>query len=127
MGCVTVPFVVHPDEAVPGPSTPAMLRRQLHSDGDRWVGWIQTDAGLAGGWHHHAANDSYVYVLRGTLTIDFGPGGRESVVGRAGDFLCIPARTVHRETTAPDEPVEAFLVRIGGEPQVVNLEGPDPG
>ena len=124
---MTRPFVVHPAEAVPGPATPGMVRHQIHADRDRWIGWVQTDPGLAGGWHHHAANDTYVYVLRATLSVDFGPGGSDSIEGRPGDFLCIPAHTAHRDRTPPDEPVEALVVRIGGDPQVVNLDGPDPG
>ena len=90
-----------------------------------WVGWIRTDAGVAGGWHHHGNHDSYIYVLRGALTIDYGPGGGESLLAEAGDFIFNPANLVHRETTTPDGDCEAFLVRLGDGPQVVNTEGPE--
>jgi uncharacterized RmlC-like cupin family protein len=102
-----------------------MDRRQLFDHEDRWVGWVRTDAGLAGGWHHHGARDSYIYVLRGTVTIEYGPTGREQVTAAAGDFIFNPARMVHREITAPDEPAEFFVVRVGTGPQNVNVDGPD--
>jgi uncharacterized RmlC-like cupin family protein len=103
-----------------------MERRQLFERNGRWAGWIRTDAGVAGGWHHHGQHDSYIYILRGSLTIDYGPGGWESVLVTAGDFIFIPAGIVHRETTSPDGDVEAFLVRVGDGSQLVNLDGPEP-
>lgn len=103
-----------------------MERRQLFERNGRWAGWIRTDAGVAGGWHHHGQHDSYIYILRGSLTIDYGPGGRESVLVTAGDFIFNPAGIVHRETTSPDGDVEAFLVRVGDGPQLVNVDGPEP-
>lgn len=120
-------LVVHPEEAVPGPATPGMERRQLFERTGQWAGWIRTDPGVSSAWHHHGGNDSFIYILNGTLTIDFGPGGRESVAARAGDFIFNPAQLVHRETTGGDGPVEAFVVRVGDGPQLVNLDGPEPG
>jgi uncharacterized RmlC-like cupin family protein len=102
-----------------------MDRRQLLDDRDRWVGWVQTLPGV-GGWHHHGERDTYIYVLRGEVTIEYGPQGREHVTARAGDFIFNPARMVHREITTPGEPAELFLVRVGPGPQNVNAEGPDP-
>jgi uncharacterized RmlC-like cupin family protein len=102
-----------------------MDRRQLLDHADCWVGWVRTDAGLAGGWHHHGARDSYIYVLRGRVTIEYGPGGREQVTAVAGDFIFNPARMVHREITAPDDPAELFVVRVGTGPQNVNVDAPD--
>ena len=122
------PIVVRPHEAAPasGPPTPGMDRRQLLDRDDCWVGWVRTDAGLAGGWHHHGERDSYIYVLRGTMTIEYGAGGRERVTAVAGDFIFNPARMVHREITAPDDPAELFVVRVGTGPQNVNVDAPDP-
>ncbi|MGH2418312.1 MAG: cupin domain-containing protein [Candidatus Limnocylindria bacterium] len=109
----------------PGPPTPGMDRRQLLEHEDRWLGWVRTDAGLAGGWHHHGDRDSYVFVLRGGVRIEFGPGGAEHVTAAAGDLIFNPAGLVHREVTETDEPAEFFVVRIGPGPLNVNVEGPD--
>jgi uncharacterized RmlC-like cupin family protein len=104
-----------------------MDRRQLLDHGHRWIGWVRTDPGMAGGWHHHGDRDSYVYVLRGSVRIDWGPGGREQLTAATGDLVFNPARMVHREVTAPGEPAEFFVVRIGPGPLNVNVEGPEPG
>jgi uncharacterized RmlC-like cupin family protein len=103
-----------------------MDRRQLLDERDRWIGWVQTTPGVAGGWHYHGDRDTYVFMLRGSLRVEFGPGGSESITLRAGDFAFVPPRTVHREITGNDEPGEAFVVRIGAGPQNVNVDAPDP-
>lgn len=120
------PIVVAAGEGVPAPPTAGMERRTLLEGPGAWAGWVRTDRGVAGGWHHHGDHDSYIYVLTGSLTIDFGPGGAESVRAGAGDFIFNPARIVHRETTGPDAEVEAFVVRVGDGPLVVNVDAPEP-
>jgi uncharacterized RmlC-like cupin family protein len=112
--------------APPGPPTPGMDRRQLLDDGDRWIGWVRTEAGLAGGWHHHGERDSYVYVIDGSIDIEFGPGGRERVTAGPGDVVVNPREAIHREVTGPDGPAELFVVRVGPGPLTVNVDGPDP-
>jgi len=47
------------------------------------------------------------------------------VTAMAGDFIFNPAGMVHREITAPDEPADLFVVRVGTGPQNVNVDGPD--
>ena len=111
--------------APPGPPTPGMDRRQLLDDGDRWIGWVRTEAGVAGGWHHHGERDSYVYVIDGSIHIEFGPGGRERVTAGPGDVVVNPREAIHREVTGPDGPAELFVVRVGPGPLTVNVEGPD--
>jgi uncharacterized RmlC-like cupin family protein len=122
------PIVVNPKKGIPGQATPGMERHLFYDRGGRWVGWagwIQNGAGDMSGWHHHAANETYVYVIRGSLTIDFGPGGAESVVAHASDFIFIPPQTIHRETTSQDADVEAFVLRVGSEPEHVDVDGPE--
>jgi uncharacterized RmlC-like cupin family protein len=109
-----------------GPPTPGMDRRQLFADEDRWVGWVRTEPGIEGGWHHHGDHDTYIYVISGTIHIDSGPGGRERVTAHAGDVIHNPQRMVHREVTPPGEACEMFGVRIGSGPQNFNVDGPDP-
>jgi len=121
------PVVVHPNRPMPEP--PGSERRHFHEADGRWIGWagwIRNDAGDVSGWHHHAANETHVYMIRGSVTVEFGPGGTERIVAGAGDYFVIPADTVHRELTGDDRDVEAFIVRVGGEPEEVGSDGPEP-
>jgi len=110
----------------PGPATDGMDRRLLDEDGDRWIGWVRVEPGVASGWHHHAERDTWIFVIAGTMRIEFGPRGADAVEGAAGDCIIVPKRAVHREVVTSDVPADAFLVRIGPGPQVVNVEGPKP-
>lgn len=101
-----------------------MERRQLFVGQDTWVGWVRTEPG-AGGWHHHGDHDTYIYLIRGTMTIDYGAGGNESVTAHAGDVIFNPRSMVHREVTEGSEQAECFVVRRGSGPQNFNVDGPD--
>lgn len=114
------------DAPIAGGVTPGMERREIASDDRIWVGWVRTEPGVASGWHTHGERDTYVYLIEGALRIEFGAGGRESIDARAGDVVVNPARMVHREITAPEGPVEAFVVRVGSGPPTINVEGPHP-
>ena len=122
------PAVVRADErrVAAGPATPGMVREVAFSGDDRWVGHVRTDAGVAGGWHHHGTTESYFYVLRGTIEVEFGPGGEERITAGAGDFVHVPPGVVHREITTGDEPGELILVRFGPGAPVTHVDGPDP-
>lgn len=109
-----------------GPATPGMDRFDGYVAEDRWIGYVVTEAGVQSGWHHHGEKDTYVYVVRGSMELESGPGGREVASAGPGDFVHIPAGTVHREGTTADGPAEAVVVRIGRGQPVFNVEGPDP-
>jgi len=119
--------VVHRPEEPAAPTMSGMERRGQFEREGRWADWIRNDAGDISGWHHHAANDTYVYVSRGSVTFEFGQGGTDTVVARAGDFVIVPAHTIHREITGDDSDLEAFVVRVGGEPEHVDVDGPEAG
>jgi uncharacterized RmlC-like cupin family protein len=104
-----------------------MIREQAFAGEDRWVGYVRTEPGAKSGWHHHGDTDTYVYVLRGSMDLEFGPGGRERVAGTVGDFIHVPRGAIHREGTAPDQAGEAVVVRVGSGPPVVPVDGPEPG
>lgn len=109
----------------PTTQTAGMHREELVSRPDSWVGIVRTAAGSVSGWHHHGEYNSYIYVVSGQARLEFGPAGRESVEGRAGDVVFIPKGVVHRESAVgPDEAV-IFLVRVGSGEPVVNVEGPE--
>lgn len=110
----------------PGPVTPGMNRELAFAAEDRWVGYVRTERGVKSGWHHHGETDTYIHVVRGSIELEFGPGGRQKLVGEAGDFAHIPAGVVHREGTPPGEAGEAVVVRIGRGQPVFNVDGPEP-
>lgn len=91
-----------------------------------WAGLVHTEAGAASGWHHHGEHETSLYVVTGKMRIEFGPGGSDAVVGGPGDFLHVPAHTVHRELNPDETTSTAVIARAGGDgPPTVNVEGPD--
>jgi uncharacterized RmlC-like cupin family protein len=66
-----------------------------------------------------------VYVISGSVAIEFGAGGRQAVQAGAGDFLVIPSGLVHRESTPGDEPSRSVVIRAGGNgPPTVEVDSP---
>ena len=123
----SVPILVRRGEGVtpPGPATPGMDRHQLLDRGAAWVGWVRTDPGIAGGWHHHGDRESYIYILRGNVDIEFPGGTPPPLTASIGDFIFVPARTVHREVSGAGDAPEFFIIRIGAGPLTVNVADPD--
>lgn len=77
------------------------------------------------GWHHHGKRTAYVYVVRGQVRIEWGPGGRESADLASGDFYVISPNTIHREGNpgAEENCWVGFVAGSGAE--VVNVEKPE--
>ncbi|MCH0563573.1 cupin domain-containing protein [Streptomyces sp. MUM 2J] len=118
--------VVAADERRPGPGTPGMERQEAFATDGMWSGLVRTEPGTVSGWHHHGAYETVVYLLSGAIRVDFGPDGAESVTARPGDFLRVPAGTVHREGNPSAEPAEALVIRAGTGPSTFNVDGPPP-
>lgn len=106
--------------------TPGMRREQAFSVDGLWAGLVHTEPGAASGWHHHGEHETSLYVVSGRLRLSFGPGGAEEVEAGPGDFLHVPAGTVHREANPTDEVSTAVIARAGCGAPTVNVEGPDP-
>lgn len=104
-----------------------MQRGQAFAHDGVWCGYADFPGHANTGWHHHGDYATYGYITEGEMTVEFGPGGRESVVARAGDSVYIPGNLVHREIVAPQGGA-GFVVRTGGDgPTVHNVDGPDHG
>jgi uncharacterized RmlC-like cupin family protein len=114
--------VLHLDELTPGPGTPGMARFVAFSGEDRWIGRVTSDPGVTSGWHHHGQHDTYFQVATGGTRLEFEDGS--TLDAGPGDFVHIPAGTVHRESSVGADRLEVILVRIGTGPQVVDV--PDP-
>lgn len=120
------PLLVKPAE--PKPGAPAFeMRRFFDREGRRigWTGCIRNRAADTSSWHRHPDNDTFVYIIRGSVTIEFGVAGRQNFVAQVGDFVYIPAGVIHREVTGGDDELEAIVVRIGPDPEHVDVEGPE--
>lgn len=109
------------DALTAGEPTPGMLREEAIVLPDLWSGRACTEAGVTSGWHHHGSHDTVVYVVRGAFRVETVT---EVVHADPGDFVHIPAHTVHRESNPAAETAEVVLVRRGTGPVVVNVDGP---
>jgi uncharacterized RmlC-like cupin family protein len=108
-----------------GPATAGMTRRTAVLSDDVWMGEVHTDAGAMSGWHHHGEHTTYGYVIAGSVRVEFGSDGSESLQGGTGDFFVVPPHSVHREGNPGPEEQIVMAVRIGSGPSVINVEGPD--
>jgi uncharacterized RmlC-like cupin family protein len=122
------PVVIRPERSNIESVIPRLEPRLFFDRDGRWAGWagrIQNEAGNVSSWHLHPASDTFVCIIRGSIRIDFGVNGAESLEATAGDFFFIPARTIHRESTARDSDLDALVFRLGQEPEQVDVEGPE--
>jgi len=108
------------------PPTAGMTRSTAFASETLWMGEVHTEPEAISGWHHHGEYTTYGYVVAGGIRFEFGPGGRESVEARPGDFFVVPPGTVHREGNPGSDEQILVGVRIGQGPTVINVDGPDP-
>jgi uncharacterized RmlC-like cupin family protein len=116
---------IPPEERTPATPTPGMVREEAVATDRMWAGLGRTRAGMVSGWHHHGDYQSTIYVLSGTLRMEFGPGGRDVIDAGPGDFLFVAAGAVHRESNPGEEASEIVVVRSGSGEPVVNVDRPD--
>lgn len=105
--------------------TPGMQRLAAFAVDGLWAGVVHTEPGATSGWHHHGEHETSLYVVAGRLRVSYGPDGAEAVEGGPGDFLHVPAWTVHREANPTDEVSTAVIARAGRGVPTVNVDGPD--
>lgn len=113
-------------ERVQGDQTPGMVREQAIAADGMWAGFVRTEAQMVSGWHHHGDYDTSIYVVRGSLRMESGPGGSEVVEAGPGDFVHVPKGAIHREGNPGGEESHLVVVRAGQGPAVVNVDGPAP-
>ncbi len=121
----TVRVVRAADRSAPDVVTPGMEREEAFAGDDVWIGTVRTQPGVATGWHHHNAYESFIYVLEGRARMEFGPGGREVAICEPGDLIRVPPGVIHREITEGTEPVAAVLFRVGSGEVTTNTDGPE--
>lgn len=121
------PEVVTKDQlaSAPAEQSSQMQRGEAFAHDGVWAGYSNFPGGATTGWHHHGDYATYGYITEGAMTVEFGPGGSETVQLEAGDFVHIPGQMIHRESVPPDGGA-GVVVRVGGEgPTVINVDGPD--
>ena len=113
------------DELTLSDPTPGMSRSVAMHDAGMWTGVVDTEPGSVSGWHHHGEHETSLYVVRGRMRLESGPGGRDVVEAGPGEFLHVPAGTVHRESNpSPDQESVAVIARAGRGTPTVNVAGP---
>ena len=81
-------------EADPNPTSGMTRRHAITADG-LTSGTVATEPGMVSGWHHHGTHETSIYILRGTLHMEFAGGAFDA---HEGDFIHMPAGAVHRES-----------------------------
>jgi uncharacterized RmlC-like cupin family protein len=119
---VTEPIrVIRQDELVAADPTAGMLRKRAFELPILWAGRVETAPGAISGWHHHDRNETSLYIVSGVLRLEF-EGGEGYLDAVAGDFVHVPAFTVHRESNPTGELSIAVIARAGGGIPTVNVE-----
>jgi uncharacterized RmlC-like cupin family protein len=117
---------VRPAERTEGEPTRGMTREKAVATGTMWAGFVKTDPGMVSGWHHHGEHETSIYVVAGTLRMEYGPGGDEVLEAAPGDFVYVPAGAIHREGNPTDDESTLVVVRAGTGDPVTNVDGPAP-
>lgn len=104
--------------------TPGMLREQAIAVEGMWAGLVRTQAHMTSAWHHHGDHDTAIYVVDGSLRMEFGPDGREVIEAGPGEFVHVPKSVIHRESNPAGQESHIVVVRAGNGPPTINVDGP---
>ena len=115
--------VIKAGDLVAADPTSGMLRMRAFELPILWAGQVVTEPGAISGWHHHDKNESSLYIVSGVLRLEF-EGSDEYLDAVAGDFVHVPAFTVHRESNPGRNPSLAVIARAGGGIPTVNVDAP---
>jgi uncharacterized RmlC-like cupin family protein len=99
--------------------TAGMTRQHAITADGLTSGTVSVAPGVMSGWHHHGTYETSIYVLRGTLHMEFAGGAFDA---HEGDFIHVPAGAVHRESNPGGEPNLAVFSRAGSGTVTVNVE-----
>ncbi|HET8604481.1 MAG TPA: cupin domain-containing protein [Marmoricola sp.] len=115
--------VIRMTDLVEADPTPGMTRHRAFEVPLLWTGRVATAPGSVSGWHHHDRNETGLYVVSGVLRLEF-VGHDGYLDAEAGDFVHVPAFTVHRESNPTDDVAVAVIARAGGGIPTVNVDAP---
>ena len=123
-GMTTPVRVISAAELTDADPTPGMRRQLAFERGILWAGTVETAPGATSGWHHHDGNETSLYVVRGVLRLEC-EGLDGPVDAHPGDFIHVPAHTVHRESNPGMTASLAVIARAGGAVPTVNVGDQD--
>lgn len=112
---------LHSDSLPEASATPG-ITRYLAFEGEGYrILRSRTEPGVVSGWHHHGDHEVYAFVVSGTGRFESDEG--DAITAGPGDFIHVPAHTVHREINpSSDERNELILFLRGTGTMVYNLE-----
>lgn len=123
--------VIRPHERDSGTAqTPGMFRQAgisatLSGSKGLWMGTAVNGPGACSAAHHHGANESGIYILRGRVRFRWGEKLEHVLDTEPGDFIFVPPFEIHMEENLdPSGEAELLLARNSQEQIVVNV--PDP-
>lgn len=123
-GGIVEPAVVGPDDLVPTVESAELIRETPFPDADVLLMRVRAAGGAAAGWHHHGENVYFGYAVDGPSETEYGPNGTEVARIGIGKSFHVPPGLVHRDTNPTDETHTGIVWLCGGEPWVVNVDGP---
>lgn len=106
-------------------ATSGMVRETVADVPGMWVGYVRAEPAKPSGWHHHGTHETYFFVESGSIRMEFGPHGSQSVEAKPGDFVHVPPGLVHREVNSSSQPGTLILIRVGDGAPVINVDGPE--
>lgn len=115
--------VIRASELVEADPTPGMQRQRAFEVPTLWAGRVDTEPHSVSAWHHHDRNETSLYVVAGVLRLEF-EGDEGHLDAEVGDFVHVPAFTVHRESNPTGETSVAVIARAGGGIPTVNVDPP---
>ena len=115
--------VIRAADLEPADPTPGMLRKRAFERPILWAGRVETAPGSVSAWHHHDKNETSLYVVSGLMRLEC-EGVEGYLDAGPGDFVYVPAFTIHRESNPSEEPALAVIARAGGGIPTVNVPPP---
>lgn len=119
------PAVAGPADLVPAVGSPNLVRETPFPGGDVLMMRVRATGGAAAGWHHHGENVYFGYAVDGPSETEYGAGGGGVARIEIGECFHVPPGLIHRDTNPDTETHTGIIWLCGGEPWVVNVDGPE--
>jgi len=130
---VSCDVMTEPLRRIPSASLPATLawpgvtRQEAVAAGALRSGLASLAPGARTGWHHHGQHETSLYVLSGTVRLEFGRAGSRVLDCGPGDFIYVPGGTVHRESNPGSTEAVTVMTRAGEGESTYEADGPGDG